>query len=111
MYLKKNDQISVLLSLRSVAFFHQFWRQEMDAKQEEQARYMIKLREHANHLQQENERLRTHLETNRANNSKGPVHLTLLAQPNKGKELILNGESDPPAEDELSSDSSLLLPL
>ena len=31
------------------------WRQEMEAKQEEQARKMAELREHANHLQQENE--------------------------------------------------------
>ena len=40
------------------------WRQEMEAKQEEHARQMGELHEHANHLQQENERLQTRLETN-----------------------------------------------
>ena len=40
------------------------WRQEMEAKQEELAREMAELHEHANRLQQENERLRTRLETN-----------------------------------------------
>ena len=54
-------------------------------------------------------RLRTRLETNWGDNSKGPVHTGPLAQPNKGKELILMGESDPPADDELSSGSSPLL--
>ena len=86
-------------------------RQEMEAKQEEQAKHMVKLRKHANRLEQENERLQTRLETNRGDNSKGPVHPTPPAQPNKGKEPILIGESDPPAGDELSSDSSPLLAL
>ena len=49
------------------------WRQEMEAKQEEQARQAAELREHVNCLQQENERLRTRLETNRGDNSKRPV--------------------------------------
>ena len=53
--------------------------------------------------------MRTRLETNRGDNSKGLVHPAPLAQPNKGKEPILMGESDPPADDELSSGSSLLL--
>ena len=52
------------------------WRQEMEAKQEEQARQMAELREHVNRLQQENERLRTCLETNRGENSRGPIHPT-----------------------------------
>ena len=50
------------------------WRQEMEAKQEEQARQMADLLEHANHLRQENERLQTLLETNRGENSRGPIH-------------------------------------
>ena len=33
------------------------WRQEMEAKQEEQAIQIAELREHVNRLQQENERL------------------------------------------------------
>ena len=45
------------------------WLQEMEAKQEEHAKHIAELREHANRLQQENECLRTHLETNRGENS------------------------------------------
>ena len=59
-------------------FLH--WRQEMEAKQEEQARQMAELLEHANHLQQENECLRARLETNEVENPQGvaqPVPLTL----------------------------------
>ena len=80
----------------------------MEEKQEEQAKQMAKLREHANRLQHENERLQTRLETNWGDNSKGPIHPTPLAQPNKGKKPILMGESDPPVDDELSSGSSPL---
>ena len=47
-------------------FLH--WYQEMEAKQEEQARQVVELREHENHLQQENERLRARLETNGVEN-------------------------------------------
>ena len=56
---------------------------------------MAELLEHMNRLQQENERLRTRLETNRGDNSKGSVHPASQPQPNKGKEPILMGESDP----------------
>ena len=72
---------------------------------------MTELREHANHMQQKNELLRTRLETNRGDNSKGPVHPAPPPQPNKGKEPILMGESDPSTDDELSSSSSPLLAL
>ena len=85
------------------------WRQEIEAKQEEQAKQMAELRDHSNSLQQENERLQTSLETNRGENSRGSVHLAPPTQPNKGKEPILMGESDPPTDDELSSGSSPLL--
>ena len=85
------------------------WRQEMEAKQEEQAKQMAELRKHANRLQQKNERMRTSLETNRGENSRGPIHPAPLTQPNKGKEPILMGESDPLTDDELSSGSSPLL--
>ena len=81
----------------------------MEAKREEQARQMAELCEHVNRLQQENEHLRTRMETNRGDKSKGPIHLAPLAQPDKGKEPILMGESDPLVDDELSSGSSLLL--
>ena len=78
----------------------------MEAKKEEQARQMVKLREHANRLQQENKRLRTRLETNRAENPQGATQHVPLTQPNKGKEPALLDHSDSPADDELSSDSS-----
>ena len=47
------------------------WQKEMEAKQEEQDRQMAELCEHANRLQQENERLRAHLETNGVENLQG----------------------------------------
>ena len=81
----------------------------MEAKQEEQARQMVELRDHVNHLQQENERLRILLETNQAENlQEAPQHIP-QTQMNKGKEPALPNHNDPPAEDELSSGSSPLL--
>ena len=80
----------------------------MEAKQEEQTRQMAELRERANHLQWENEHLRTRLETNKVENPQGvaqPVHLT---QENKGKEPAPPNHSDHLTDDEFSSDSSPL---
>ena len=48
------------------------WRQEMEARQEEQARLMAELREHANRFQEDNEHLRTRLEACQADKSRGP---------------------------------------
>ena len=70
---------------------------------------MTELREHANRLQQENEHLLARLKTNRDKNLRGHIHPAPSALPNKGKEPILMGESDPPVDDELSSGSSPLL--
>ena len=42
-------------------------------------------------------------------NSRGPIHPALPAQPNKSKEPILMGESDPSTDDELSSGISPFL--
>ena len=81
------------------------WRQEMEAKQEEQARQMAELRERADHLQQENDHLRTHLESSRPENPQGVTQNEPLAWANKGKEPILPDHSDHLADDELSSDS------
>ena len=70
---------------------------------------MAELREHANRFQQENERLRIHLETNQAENlQEAPQHVP-PTQTNKGKELALPDHSDPSANDELSLGSSPLL--
>ena len=79
------------------------WRQEMEVKQEEQARQMAELRDQENHLQQENDRLRTRLETNR-----GPTQPAPLVHLNKGKEPVIPDESDPQANDKLSYGSSPL---
>ena len=38
------------------------WGQDMETKQEEQARHMAKLQSRADHLQQKNDRLRARLE-------------------------------------------------
>ena len=82
------------------------WRQEMEAKQEEQARQMAELREHANRLQQENERLRACLETNGVENPQGAAQPVPLTRADKGKGLALPDHSDHLADDELPSDSS-----
>ena len=49
------------------------WRQEMEAKQREQARQITELHEQANRLQEENKRLRTKLEVGRAEQSREPA--------------------------------------
>ena len=79
------------------------WHQEMEAKQEEQARKMAELQNHDTRLQQENDRLRTRLEADQDENICRGTHPIPLVQPSKGKEPILPGDSDPPADDELSS--------
>ena len=60
------------------------WRQDMEAKQEEQARQMVELREHANRLQQKNERLRARLKTNGVENPQGAAQPVPLTQADKG---------------------------
>ena len=69
---------------------------------------MAKLWDHANRLQQDNDRLRTLLEADWGENARGHTHPAPRVQPSKGKEPILPGDSDPPADDELSSGSSPL---
>ena len=84
------------------------WRHEMEAKQEEPARQMAELHEHANHLQQENERLRAHLKTNGVENPQGAAQPVPLTWANKGKRPALPDHSDQSADDEFSSDNSPL---
>ena len=67
---------------------------------------MTELQDHATRLQHENDHLRTRLEADRGENIQGCTHHTPIVQPSKGKEPILLGDSDPPADDELSSYSS-----
>ena len=69
---------------------------------------MAELQSRADHLQQENDRLRTHLEDERAENMRGSSHPAPLVKQNKGKEPIWSKDSDAVADDKLSSGSSPL---
>ena len=69
---------------------------------------MAELREHANHLLQENERLRARLETNGVENPQVAAQPIPLTQADKGKGPALPDHNDHPADDEQSSDSSPL---
>ena len=80
----------------------------MEAKQEEQARKIAELQNHATRLQQENDRLHTRLEADRGENIRWRTHPVPQVQPSKGKEPILPGDSDPLADDKLSFRSSPL---
>ena len=59
-------------------------------------------------MQQENDRLRTCLESSRLRNPQGVAQNEPLARANKGKEPLLPDHSDHHANDKLSSDSSPL---
>ena len=85
----------------------------MEAKQEEQARQIAELQGCADHLQQENDRLRAHLEGERIENARGNSHPAPPVKQNKGKEPIQPNDRDAAADDELSSENSPLpdLPL
>ena len=85
------------------------WRQEMEAKQEEQARQMAELHEQENRLREENERLRTRMEARRAEQSREPPGPFPPSLPGKGKEVAAPDDIDLPTDDELSPGSSLLL--
>ena len=77
-------------------------------KQEEKARQMAELQNRADHLQQENDRLRACLEEDRGGNARASNHPTPQVKQNRGKEPILPCNSDVAADDELSSGSSPL---
>ena len=69
---------------------------------------MAELKEQANRLREENERLRTRLEAGRAEQSREPDRPFPLFRPGKGKEVAASDDVDIPVDDELSSGSSLL---
>ena len=69
---------------------------------------MAELQSHADHLQQENDRLRARLEGTRIKNARGSSHPAPLDKQNKGKEPIRPEDSDATTDDELSSGSSPL---
>ena len=80
----------------------------METKQEKQARHMVELQNRANRLQQENDRLRAHLEEDRGKNARRSNHPAPPVKQNRGKEPILPGDSDVAADNELSFGSSPL---
>ena len=84
------------------------WCQELEARQEEQARQVAELHEQANRLREENERLRTQLEAGWAEQSREPPRLFPPSRPSKGKEVAVSDDIDLPTDDELSSCSSPL---
>ena len=70
---------------------------------------MAELQSRADHLQQENDRLRAPLEEDRVENKRGSSHPAPPVKKNKGKEPIRPDDNDAAADDELSSGSSALL--
>ena len=84
------------------------WSKEIEARQEEQARQVAELHEQANRLREENERLRTLLEADRAEQSREPPRPLPPPSPGKGKEVAAPDDVDLSADDELSFGSSLL---
>ena len=88
------------------------WRQEMETKQEEQARQMVELHEQVNWLREENEHLRTRLEAGRTEQSREPLRHAPpphpASRPGKGKEVAALDDINLPTDDELSFGSSPL---
>ena len=84
------------------------WRQDMEVKEEEQARQIAELQGRADHLQQENDCLWARLEGKQIKNASASDHPAPLIKQNKGKEPIRLEGSDTTADDELSSGSSPL---
>ena len=84
------------------------WHQELEARQEEQAKQVAELREQVNQLREENEYLRTQLKVDWVMQSREPSRPFPPTRTNKGKEVAAPNEVDLPADDELSSGSSPL---
>ena len=92
-------------------FLH--WRQDMEKKQQEQARQMKELQGHVERLQRENHQLRAEVGKSHdlGRNAKYSGRVAHPITSNKGKELIVPSDVDIPEDDELSSGSSLSLGL
>ena len=107
---RPSDFIIMTSNLANQSLKDQFlrWCQDMEAKQKEHARRIAELQSRADHLQHENDRLRTRLKGERIEKARGSSHLVSLVKQNKGKEPIRPEDSDAAADDELSSDSSPL---
>ena len=96
-----------MIKLLEDQFLH--WRQDMEKKQEEQARQMKELQERAEHLQCENDRLQAQVEKRHdlderdAQDGGQAKHLIVR---DKGKKPIAFDNVDTPVDDELPSRSS-----
>ena len=103
-----SESITMTRNPTNLAPENQFllWRQELEARQDEQARKEAELRVQANQLREENERLRTQLEASRAERSWEPPRPFPPSRPGKGKEATTLDDIDLQADDELSSSSS-----
>ena len=88
-------------------FLH--WRQDMERKQEEQARYLKELQAHAERLQRENDQLWAQIERSRdlGKEVRDSGRAVQLIARYKGKKPIIPNDVDTLADDELSSSSSL----
>ena len=96
-----------VIQLPEDQFLH--WRQDMEKKQEEQARHMKELQECAEHLQREKDRLRAQVEKGRDLDDRAVQDNGQAQHPvvhDKGKKPIFLDDVDILADDELSSDSS-----
>ena len=69
---------------------------------------MVELQSRADHLQQENDRLRARLEGERIENARGSSHPAPPVKQNKGKEPIRPDDNIAATDDELSYGSSPL---
>ena len=86
-------------------FLH--WHQEIEKKQEEQARQMKELQGHVERLQRENDQLLAQIEKN-CNLGKDVRDSVRVMHPiscNRGKEPIIPDDVDTPTDDELSSNN------
>ena len=92
-------------------FLH--WRQDIERKQDEQARQMKELQAHAKRLQRENDQLRAQMKKihDLGNEVQDSGRAAYPITRNKGNEPVIPTDVDTPADDELSSGSSPSLSL
>ena len=88
--------------------FHH-WREDMEKKQEDQARQMRELQDRAEHLQPEKDHLRAQVEKRHDLGESDVQDSSQARHPtarDKGREPIVPNDVDTPADDELSSGNS-----
>ena len=72
-----SNPIIMAINLENQSLKDQFlhWRQDIETKQQEQARHMAKLQSRVDNLQHENDRVQDCLEEDRGDNARGSSHL------------------------------------